>query len=54
MKIPIVEIEYLGAVRDFVAVHVVGKHINFRTDAMIDTGSSHTIISENDLLTKTE
>jgi len=53
MKVPILEKEWLGAVREIVPVSIKSSNINFKTDAMIDSGSSKTFISTIDLQTKT-
>jgi len=53
MKVPILEKEWLGAVREIVSVSIKGHNINFKTDAMIDSGSPKTFISTIDLRTKT-
>ncbi|MGC8622283.1 MAG: hypothetical protein ACP5U0_10250 [Caldisphaera sp.] len=53
MKVPILEKEWLGATREIVHLKIVGKNINFETDAMIDTGSPDTFLSYTDLKAKT-
>lgn len=53
MRIPIIEKEWQGATRDFVAVRIIGHNFDMYTHAMVDTGSHVTLVSELDLLTKT-
>lgn len=53
MKVPILEKEWLGAIREIVRVKIIGKNINLETDAMIDTGSPDTFLSFTDLAFKT-
>lgn len=53
MKVPILEKEWLGAIREIVHVKITGKNIDLETDAMIDTGSPDTFLSFTDLESKT-
>ncbi len=53
MKVPILEKEWLGAIREIVHVKIMGKNIDLETDAMIDTGSPDTFLSLTDLASKT-